>query len=21
MHKKFVGRVDCPVCPPPWLRA
>jgi len=21
MHKKFLGRVDCPVCPPPWLRA
>jgi len=21
MIKKFVGRVDCPICPPLWLRA
>jgi len=21
MHKDFVGGFDCPVCPPPWLRA
>jgi len=21
MHKSFVGSFDCPVCPPPWLRA
>jgi len=21
MHKNFVGGFDCPVCPPPWLRA
>jgi len=21
MHKNLVGGFDCPVCPPPWLRA
>jgi len=21
MHKNFVGGLDCPVCPPPWLPA
>jgi len=21
MHKNFVGDFDCPLCPPPWLRA
>jgi len=21
MHKNFVGGFDCPVCPPPWMRA
>jgi len=20
-HKNFVGVFDCPICPPPWLRA